>query len=179
MEDPSSSNDCGPATLLMVDGYIFGETPTFVDISNMTDWMVKNVETYNTGDGTTTSELAYTSMGYLGLPAEAFEDEDDDVCDDTAVSMEWLYGQLSLDSPVLISTFTQNLSDEVPEVMTDTGALHFMVLVGMTKDENGEWQVVLYDPAQPTKKNGGRREFSWDSFLNYGWDQYGGVMFMG
>ncbi|MFA6387821.1 MAG: C39 family peptidase [Patescibacteria group bacterium] len=162
------SLDCGPTTLEMAWAFLDGEIPTYdPGVIDIMAWMDEHVDTYDNGGLTNMVELAYTSLWYLQLPAEAFGD---DLCISIG-GLEGLYNELLLGKPVGFSSYGQEANASTAE-MTADGTGHAMLLVGMTPTE-----IVVHDSSQ-SSDFGAYRRFSIESFDRVGWNSHGGVRFM-
>ncbi|MBI5076949.1 C39 family peptidase [Candidatus Falkowbacteria bacterium] len=130
--DWNKNLNCGPASALMTAARYLNFTPTTNDIEDVLDWLYDegyiepqlDAEYYD-GNATNASQLASILSAYYELPYVIQRSKDD---------LTMLKAKLKKENPVIVGVNIE---------MNPNKMGHFMVLVGMTKDE-----VILHDPGK-------------------------------
>lgn len=121
-----ASLNCGPTSVLMVDKYYKGGTPTEQDIRNVVDWLAANINGYNVnnynGSNTNVSTLTRIAKEYLNF---------NDVSDysNNTRTIDDLVNDLADYYPVIVAVRI-NMSSSINTIG------HFMVCRGVTADRN-------------------------------------------
>ncbi len=143
--DWTSTMNCGPTSLVMTASYLRSFTPTTQIVKDLDDWLYENelipaINNYNLThpNGTSQGDLRAASAYYFGLWNTEYHNTS--VLSSDA-QLDLMHNSLNQGYPVIIGVRTN---------MSITGALHWMVAIGLRDNDNdGDYDdVYVNDPGK-------------------------------